>query len=108
VALVDQDYPASTAGGTIEGLDRLAGRDDVLVFHAGIERKGEDWRLTGGRAAHVVAHASSRAAAREVVYGAIAALGGHGWRCRSDIGADRGAEGLAAGACEGATGGTRM
>jgi phosphoribosylamine--glycine ligase len=108
VALVDEAYPAATAGGTIGGLDRIAGRDDVLVFHAGIERAGEEWRLTGGRAAHVVAHASSRAAARDRAYGAIAMLGGHGWRCRADIGADRGAAGLAAGVWEGATGGTRM
>ena len=91
VAIVAQGYPeASAAEGTLEGLEALMGRDDLWVFHAGLARAGTTWRLTGGRAVHVVARADTLAAARGRVYDAIATLGGRGWRCRADIGAASG------------------
>ena len=91
VALVDEGYPESIAGGgTVDGLDALMQREDLMVFHAGIALEGATWRLAGGRAAHVVARAPSPAEARARVYEAIALLGGSGWRFRSDIAANGG------------------
>ncbi len=86
VALVDEGYPdAVRGGGRIRGLDRLRGREGVEVFHAGTRAAGEDWEVTGGRAAYVVARGESRSQARARAYAAVAELGGSGWRTRRDI-----------------------
>src|SRR5262249_35677790 len=87
VALVDEAYPGpSRGGGVIEGLDALEAAPDLHVFHAATTRVGDAWAIRGGRAVHVDARAATAAAARTRVYAAIATLGGHGWRCRHDIG----------------------
>jgi len=100
VALVDEGYPdAVRGGGAIEGLDALAAHEGVAVFHAGTAREGGAWRVRGGRAAYVVGRAPGRDEARARAYGAIAALGGRGWRCRSDV--------AGVGAAQGAAGGMR-
>ncbi|MEK7331249.1 MAG: phosphoribosylamine--glycine ligase [Candidatus Eisenbacteria bacterium] len=106
VAIVDEGYPVSVAGGgTVEGLDALMRREDLMVFHAGIAHTGATWQLVGGRALHVVARAASHEGARARVYDGLASLGGRGWRCRSDIAATPGAEAVPgrahAGAAEG-------
>ena len=89
VALVDSGYPdAVKGGGALIGLDRAAERHQVTVFHAGTKWEGGEWRIGGGRAAYLVATASTREAAREKAYAAVAAVGGEGWRCRRDIAAD--------------------
>jgi len=89
VALVDAGYPEKTLGdGVIEGLDQVAGQPDRFVFHAGTAPAARGWRVTGGRAATVVARDASVAAARAAAYHAIDTLGGFGWRCRRDIAAD--------------------
>jgi phosphoribosylamine---glycine ligase len=89
VALVDEGYPdAVKGGGTLEGLEGAAERHGALVFHAGTKWDNGRWRVSGGRAAYVVATAPSRERARERVYAAIAELGGGGWRCRGDIAKD--------------------
>jgi phosphoribosylamine--glycine ligase len=86
VALVADGYPDSVEeGGTIVGLDRVAERHGVTVFHAGTRWDGNEWQVSGGRAAYVVATGDTRDAARDQVYAAIADLGGEGWRCRHDI-----------------------
>ena len=88
VALVDREYPEAPSGqGVIEGLEDAEQRFGVTVFHAGTARDGNSWRIRGGRAAHVMAHDAEAGRARERVYAAIAALGGHHWRFRSDIAA---------------------
>ena len=89
VALVDAGYPdRSHGGGVIEGLESV-GTDRVQVFHAaGVIGPG-GLRVAGGRAAHVMAHASTKAEARRRVYDAIGSLGGSGWRFRHDIAWDR-------------------
>lgn len=88
VALVDEGYPGATPGaGTIEGLDRLELDSRIHVFHAATRREGGAWRVRGGRAAFVTAGADDISAARASAYGAIATLGGNGWRCRDDIAA---------------------
>jgi phosphoribosylamine--glycine ligase len=89
VTLVDDGYPdRPLAGGTIEGLDRVAADPGIFVFHAGTARDGRDWKVTGGRAATVVAARANGAEARAAAYHAIDSLGGRGWRCRRDIAAD--------------------
>jgi phosphoribosylamine--glycine ligase len=93
VAIVDQGYPVSVAGGgTVEGLDALMRREDLMVFHAGIAYRDATWQVVGGRALHVVARAASHEDARARVYDGLASLGGRGWRCRSDIAATPGLE----------------
>jgi phosphoribosylamine--glycine ligase len=87
VAVVAEGYPAAAGGGTLEGLEALDRRDDLVVFHAGTARHDGAWRIVGGRALHVVASGSSRAEARARAYEGVRLLGGHGWRCRSDIAA---------------------
>jgi phosphoribosylamine-glycine ligase len=58
-----------------------------MVFHAGTRREGGSWGIAAGRAAYVVAVAPQRDEARRAAYAAIETLGGHGWRCRTDIAA---------------------
>jgi phosphoribosylamine--glycine ligase len=87
VTLADRDYPGRPTGeGVIEGLDALARRGDVEVFHAGTTRERGAWRVRGGRAACVVATDREPRVARERAYAAIGTLGGRGWRFRRDIG----------------------
>jgi len=89
VALVDAGYPEKTQGdGVIEGLERVAAQPNRFVFHAGTAPDARGWKVTGGRAATVVARDVSVAAARAGAYHAIDTLGGRGWRCRRDIAAD--------------------
>ncbi len=86
VALADAGYPdVVRGGGRITGLGGLRGREDVMVFHAGTRRLGEEWQVVGGRAVYVVARSATREEARARVYGALAGLGGSGWRVRGDI-----------------------
>lgn len=87
VALVDRGYPEALGGGVIEGVDGLASEPDVQVLGAGMERDGERWRLTGGRAAYVTARAATLREARERAYAAVGRLGGTGWKHRTDIAA---------------------
>jgi phosphoribosylamine--glycine ligase len=88
IALVDEGYPESArGGGVIEGLDAVAAGESRMVFHAGTRREGGSWGIAAGRAAYVVAVAPQRDEARRAAYAAIETLGGHGWRCRTDIAA---------------------
>ncbi len=90
VAIADEGYPdAVRGGGVIEGLERLDGRPGLLVFHAGTRADGAGWRVSGGRAAYVVARAGTRAEARRMAYEALDGIGGGGWRVRRDIAAGR-------------------
>jgi phosphoribosylamine--glycine ligase len=85
VTLVDEGYPERVQGaGVIEGLDRIVS-DDTFVFHAGTAPEGARWKVTGGRAATVVARRTTLAEARAAAYQAVDRLGGSGWRCRRDI-----------------------
>jgi phosphoribosylamine---glycine ligase len=92
VALVDEGYPDRVGGeGAIAGLDSVEDDPALHVFHAACRRERGEWRVGGGRAAHVVATAASREDARARAYRAIGRLSGSGWRCRSDIALEAGA-----------------
>jgi len=85
VTLVDEGYPERVQGtGTIEGLERVENHD-TFVFHAGTAPEGARWKVTGGRAATIVARRTTLAAARAAAYEAVDRLSGNGWRCRRDI-----------------------
>jgi phosphoribosylamine---glycine ligase len=87
LALVDEGYPGrAQGGGVIRGLDE-AERSGLLVFHAGTRREGEDWVVSGGRAAYLTVTAPTFEAARAKLDAARARLSGGGWRCRTDIAA---------------------
>ena len=89
VALVDEGYPdAVKGGGVLIGLDGVAEKHGVTVFHAGTQWVNGEWNVSGGRAVYIVATAAAREAAREKAYAAIADVGGQGWRYRTDIAAD--------------------
>ena len=85
VALADRGYPGALEGGAIEGLDALEDEPDLLVFHGATAREGGRWALRGGRAAYVTARGADVEEARARAYGAVARLGGTGWRCRADV-----------------------
>jgi phosphoribosylamine---glycine ligase len=88
VAIVDPGYPETTVGGgTLDGLEDLMAREDILTFHAGTAFTDGRWRVRGGRALHVGARGATVAEARERAYDAVSRLGGGGWRCRRDIAA---------------------
>jgi phosphoribosylamine--glycine ligase len=106
VALAHEDYPGTPRQvGWIGGLDRLRGREGVMVFHAGARRAGERWRVEGGRAAYVVARSATLEEARAKAYGALAQLDGGGWRARGDIAASPGRASTGFGAVPGAVAG---
>jgi phosphoribosylamine--glycine ligase len=89
VALADEGYPeAVRGGGVISGLDGADQAPGVLVFHAASAPEPDGrWRVNGGRGAYLVGLDATLAGARERAYGALARLGGAGWRCRRDIAA---------------------
>ncbi len=88
VAIVNEGYPqTASGGGTLEGLDGLMAREDIMIFHAGTAFADGHWRVRGGRALHIAARGVSLAEARDRVYAAIDTLQGSGWRCRRDIAA---------------------
>jgi phosphoribosylamine--glycine ligase len=107
VAVVDEGYPEhATGGGTLEGLEALMAREDLMVFHAGTALEDGRWRVRGGRAVHVAARGPTVAEARERVYAALERLSGSGWRFRHDIAAAGAASGAgAAGIASRAVGG---
>jgi phosphoribosylamine--glycine ligase len=88
VVLASRGYPQSSQSGVpIEGLDRAAGRADVIVFHAGTSAGAGDAVLTaGGRVLTVVAHDAMFERAIEKVYGAVREIDFDGMQYRSDIG----------------------
>jgi len=88
VAIVDPGYPETAIGnGTLDGLEEVMAREDILTFHAATSFVDGRWRVRGGRALHVGARGASVAEARERAYAAVNRLRGSGWRCRRDIAA---------------------
>ncbi len=88
VVLASEGYPVSTrTGDVIEGLDRVTGIDDVIVFHAGTRRDGDAVVTDGGRVLDVVATGPNIDAARSRAYEAAGLLSWPGLQYRSDIAA---------------------
>ncbi len=88
VVLASEGYPASPrTGDVIEGIDAASALDDVVVFHAGTDRSGDDLVTAGGRVLAVTALGRDVAAARTRVYEAVDLITWPGRYCRTDIAA---------------------
>jgi len=87
VVLASRGYPASGPSGLpISGL-RSAGRvQDVLVFHAGTARSGDDVVTAGGRVLTVVGRGATYEDAIERAYAGISKISFDGMHYRHDIG----------------------
>lgn len=87
VVLAAGGYPERPqTGASIHGLDDLAARPDVLVFHAGTNR-GPDGSLqvAGGRVLNVVGLGDTVEEARAAAYDAASAIDFEGMQYRKDI-----------------------
>jgi phosphoribosylamine--glycine ligase len=87
VVMAAAGYPEHVHHGQpIEGLDRAAALDDVLVFHGGT-RKDKDRLVTaGGRVLTVVGHGRDFPAAIDRAYAGVDAIRFEGAHVRRDIG----------------------
>ena len=88
VVVASRGYPQSSQSGVvIEGLDRAAAEDDVMVFHAGTAPGPDGTVVTaGGRVLTVVGHGPTYEAAIDRAYTAVAAIRFDGMQYRTDIG----------------------
>jgi len=87
VVLASEGYPGSyEKGKVIEGLDRVAGMDDVMVFHAGTARSGNDYVTAGGRVLGVTALGDTIKDAIDLAYEAVEKISWEGMHYRKDIG----------------------
>jgi phosphoribosylamine--glycine ligase len=87
VVMASRGYPASSSkGDVITGLEEIAGREGVEVFHAGTGRGSDGAVVTaGGRVLTVTGLGSSFAEARARAYAGVARISFDGEQHRSDI-----------------------
>jgi phosphoribosylamine--glycine ligase len=86
VVMACEGYPgAYEKGVVIEGLQQFAERDDLVVFHAGTEVRGDDLVNTGGRVLGVTALGDDIASAVEKAYAAADAIHFNNAYYRRDI-----------------------
>jgi phosphoribosylamine--glycine ligase len=86
VVMASRGYPASSdPGRVIHGLDNI-GDPDVLVFHSGTRRAGDDLVTAGGRVLTVVAKGPTYEAAMDEAYAAVGGIRFDGMQYRRDIG----------------------
>jgi phosphoribosylamine--glycine ligase len=71
----------------IQGLDELKGNKDVMVFHAGTKKIGNDFYTSGGRVLGVTAIGKTYTDAIRKVYEAVSCIKFEGMQYRRDIGA---------------------
>jgi phosphoribosylamine--glycine ligase len=87
VVLASRGYPASGPTGLpISGLLSAGRVQDVLVFHAGTARSGDDVVTAGGRVATVVGRGATFDDAIERAYAGISKISFDGMHYRHDIG----------------------
>ncbi|MDL1892006.1 phosphoribosylamine--glycine ligase [Sphingobacteriales bacterium CHB3] len=87
VVLASGGYPDEYPTGIeIDGLDELAGVNNVLVFHAGTKLQGSTLVTAGGRVLGVTAIKSDLAGAIEDAYNAVGKISFAGVHYRRDIG----------------------
>ncbi|MBE3099629.1 MAG: phosphoribosylamine--glycine ligase, partial [Planctomycetes bacterium] len=88
VVLASAGYPEQyQTGRPILGLDRAASMEDVLVFHAGTVRRGEEIVTAGGRVLTVVGRGPDHRQASRRAYEAAEVIAFEGRHMRRDIGA---------------------
>jgi phosphoribosylamine--glycine ligase len=87
VVLASREYPASSPGGApIAGLPNASRLDDVLVFHAGTARRGDEIVTAGGRVLTVVGRGETYEEAIERAYAGVSKISFDGMHYRRDIG----------------------
>ena len=88
VVLASGGYPESYRSGMpIDGLDDVAGRDDVVVYHAGTKREGERIVTAGGRVLGVTAiGGEDLEGGIAAAYDALSSISFEGMVYRHDIG----------------------
>jgi phosphoribosylamine--glycine ligase len=87
VVLASQGYPAAgPAGVPIAGLSEAARLKDVLLFHAGTARSGDDIVTAGGRVLTVVGRGATYEDAIERAYAGVSKISFEGMHYRRDIG----------------------
>jgi phosphoribosylamine---glycine ligase len=88
VVVAAAGYPGDVKNGDpIRGLEHVP--EDVLVFHAGTRRRGDELVTSGGRVLGVTALGVSLPQARERAYAVVDAIELPGKQARRDIGARR-------------------
>jgi len=86
VVLASGGYPRSyETGKPISGLDQVAGREDVMIFHAGTARQDGQLVTNGGRVLGVTALGKSYEGARKRAYEAAAIIDFENKYHRTDI-----------------------
>jgi len=87
VVLASRGYPDKTEKGmVINGLNDLKNDKDVMVFHAGTKKVGNDLYSSGGRVLGVTAIGRTYKDAIDKVYEAVACIKFDGMQYRRDIG----------------------
>ena len=87
VVLASGGYPGDfQIGKEIHGLEELAERNDVLVFHAGTKKDRDRFLSWGGRVLNVVGTGPDLEMALKRAYEAISLIGYEGMYARKDIG----------------------
>ncbi len=85
VVLAARGYPRRPeVGASIEGLDG-PWPPGLRVYCAGVERRGREWIVSGGRVVGVTARAETIERARTAAYEAVRAIRFHGMQYRTDI-----------------------
>ena len=97
VVMASEGYPASPrTGDVVDGLERAAGVDGVVVFHAGTARDADGRVVTaGGRVLDVTATGTTVEDARRRAYDAVSRIEWKGVQYRTDIAASPVTEGSA-------------
>ena len=86
VVLASEGYPGPyDTGFPITGLDPVS--EDILIFHSGTKRRGDEILTAGGRVLNMVARAPDLSQARDSVYEACSRIRFSGKYYRRDIGA---------------------
>ena len=87
VVIASEGYPESPKkGSVIRGLDAFREREDVVIFHAGTERKEGKVVVSGGRVLSICSRGKDLSEAREKVYSAVSQIHFEGMHYRKDIG----------------------
>jgi len=86
VVMTSENYPANPIiGMPIEGLDSIAEKENLQVFHAGTKKENDKIIVNGGRVMNVVAMDDSLSGALDLVYGNIENIKYNGAYWRTDI-----------------------
>jgi phosphoribosylamine---glycine ligase len=87
VVLASRGYPDKPEKGKIiKGLEDVKNKEDIMVFHAGTKRVGDDFFTSGGRVLGVTAIGNTYEDAIKKVYDAVSCISFEGMQYRKDIG----------------------